>query len=93
MLGPLTPPSRLTPLGEMGDKVFTHRVLRQIGLDARLAFQLDDIVVDEGACTLPLEAQGEAFAIRGFKGDMRLKLWLVLFCNVGSCTSILRLIR
>jgi hypothetical protein len=93
MLSPLTPPSRLAPLGEVGDEVCTHRLLREIGLDPRLAFQCDDIVVDEGACTLPMEGQGEAVAIRCFKGDMRLKLWLVLFCNVGSCTSILRLIR
>ena len=35
-------------------------------------------VADEGAYTLSPEGQGEAFAIRGLQGDMRLKLWLVL---------------
>jgi photosystem II stability/assembly factor-like uncharacterized protein len=39
-------------------------VLREIGWNVRLAGQGDDIVVDEGACTLPLEGQGDAFAIR-----------------------------
>lgn len=49
-----------------------------------LAFQGNDIVTDEGACTLSWEAQGEAFAIRGFKRDMRLKLWLVLFGDIDD---------
>ena len=35
-------------------------------------------VADEGAYTLSPEGQGEAFAIRGLQGDIRLKLWLVL---------------
>ena len=38
--------------------------------------------MDEGACTLPLEGQGDAFAIRGFQGNIRLKLWLVLLGDV-----------
>jgi len=57
-------------------------VLREIGWNVRLADQGDDIVVDEGACTLPLEGQGDAFAIRGFQGNIRLKLWLVLLGDV-----------
>jgi hypothetical protein len=66
MFGPLTPPSRLAPRGEVGNEVCAHRVLWGIGLDPRLAFQGNDIVVDEGARTLPFEGQGEALAIRGF---------------------------
>jgi len=54
-------------------------LFREIIWDPRLAFQCDDIVVDVGAGILPLQRQGKAFAIWGFKGDMRLKLWLVLF--------------
>ena len=57
-------------------------MLREIGWNVRLAGQGDDIVVDEGACTLPLEGQGDAFAIRGFQGNIRLKLWLVLLGDV-----------
>src|SRR5262245_40914264 len=82
MLDPLTPPARLTPLGKAGDEVCTHLVLRDISVDVRLAIQGDDIVMDEGACTLALQGQGEAFAIRGFQGDMRLKLRLVLLGEV-----------
>src|SRR5215813_8917662 len=76
--------STLTPLDEMGDEICAYRLLRGIDLDPRLAFQFDDIVVDEGACTLPLQGQGEAFAIRCFEGDMRLKLWLVLFGDIND---------
>ena len=84
MLSTLTPPARLAPLDEMGDEICAYRLLRGIDLDPRLAFQCDDIVVDEGACTLPLQGQGKPFAIRCFKGDMRLKLWLVLFGDIDD---------
>jgi len=84
MLRPLTPPSRLAPLGQAGDDVCTEISLWDLGLDPRLAIQFDDIVVDECACTLPVEGQGEAFAIRCFEGDMRPKLWLVLFGDVDD---------
>src|SRR5262249_39055461 len=55
MLGPLTPPARLTPLSEVRDDVCTHRLLWAIGLNSWLAFQCDDIVVDQCPCTLPLQ--------------------------------------
>src|SRR2546429_243256 len=40
--------------GERGDEICTHLVLRDIGVDSRLAIQGDDIVVHEGTRTLPL---------------------------------------
>src|SRR5919198_518925 len=79
MLSPLTPPTRLAPLGEAGDDVCTHRLLGDIGGDPRLTIQYDNIIVHKCAGTLPLQGQGETFAIRCFKGEMRLKLGLVLF--------------
>ena len=84
MLGPLAPPARLAPLGEVGDDVCTQCVLWASGLGSWLAFQCDDIIVDECACTLPLQGQSQAFAIRCFKSDMRLKLGLVLFGDVDD---------
>src|SRR4029453_3129355 len=84
MLSTLTPPARLAPLDEMGDEICAYRLLRGIDLAPRPAFQFDDIVVDEGACTLPLQGRGGGFAIRCFEGDMRLKLWLVLFVDVDD---------
>jgi hypothetical protein len=82
MMDPFTPPAWLPPLGEAGDEGGTHLVLRALSVDTRLAIQGNDILMDEGACTLPVQGQGEAFAIRGFQGDMRLKLGLVLFGDV-----------
>jgi hypothetical protein len=75
-------------LEEAGDDICARRLLRGIGLDSRPEFQCDDTVLDEGACTLPLEGQGHAFAIRRFKRDVGLQRWLVLFCDVEDPSKL-----
>jgi hypothetical protein len=50
-------------------------VLRHIGVNVRLAISCDDILMDEGAGTLAVQGQGEAFAIRGCQGPTRHGGW------------------
>ena len=90
MLDALTQPARLPPLGEAGEEGGTHVVLWDIAVHVRLAVQDNDILMDEGAGTLSLQGQGEAFAIRGFQGDMCLKLGLVLLGDVNDAPELVR---
>ena len=80
--GPVHATSAASLLREAREEGGTHLVLREISWDARLTIQGNDILMDEGACILPVQGQGEAFTIRGFQSDRRLKLGLVLFGEV-----------
>jgi hypothetical protein len=53
-------------------------------MDAWLAIQGNDIIMDEGASTFFLQGQGKTFAIRSFQGNIYLQLGDVLFGDVDD---------